>query len=59
VRKLAGIVLLSLAGLAAFLAVAYLLLLTEFHLPIGPPLVLLALVGLSFTAVVRLGSRGR
>jgi CHASE2 domain-containing sensor protein len=59
VRKAAGIAFLLLAGLGLILAVAYLLLLTEFALPLAPPLVLLGLVALAFSAVASLGSRRR
>lgn len=58
-RKVAGIAFFLFAGLSLALVLAYLVLLTEFDLPIGPPLVLLGLVALSFTAVVRHTSRRR
>jgi hypothetical protein len=56
-RKAAGIAFLLAAGTCVVLAVSYLLLLVEFDLPLGPPLVLLALVALSFALVARLASR--
>lgn len=57
-RKAAGIAFLFVAGLAVVLVMAYCVLLIEFDLPLGPPIVLLALVALSFVAVARLASRG-
>jgi CHASE2 domain-containing sensor protein len=57
VRKAAGIAFLLLSGLSVVLAVSYLLLLVQFELPLGPPLVLLGLVALSFVLVARLAGR--
>ena len=57
VRKAAGIAFLLVAGICVVLSMSYLLLLVEFDLPLGPPLVLLGLVALSFALVARLASR--
>jgi len=57
VRKAAGIAFLLFLGLSVVLELAYLMLSTEFDLPAGPPIVLLALAGLALLTVVRLARR--
>ena len=56
-RKAAGIAFLLFLGVSVVLELAYLLLATEFDLPVGPPLVLLGLVALALVTVVRLARR--
>ena len=56
-RKAAGIAFFLFLGLAVFLEAAYVLLSTEFDLPLGPPLALLGLVALALATVVQLARR--
>ena len=58
-RKLAGIAFLLYCGLALVFVAAYLIALTQFGLPAGPPIVALASVAVMFAAVTVLARRRR
>jgi hypothetical protein len=56
-RKAAGIAFLLYCGFALVFVAAYLLALTEFGLPPGPPIVALASVAVALVAMTRIARR--
>lgn len=56
-RKLAGIAFLLYCGFALVFVIAYAIGATEFDLPPGPPIVVVASVALALLAVTRLSRR--